>query len=146
MINEVLVVCEGNICRSPFASALLSKLLPALRVSSAGTHALVGEAADSLAAQMAMERGIDLSHHAATMIDGGRVRAADLILTMTAAQCASVQAAWPFACGKVFRLSTNDGIDVVDPYGRRRNIFELAFAQIEHGVAHWHAALAGLTH
>jgi protein-tyrosine phosphatase len=146
MINEVLVVCEGNICRSPYASALLSKLLPSIRVSSAGTRALVGEAADPLAVQMAKERGIDLNDHAAMMIDGERVRAADLILTMTTAQCASVQSAWPFACGKVFRLSANDGIDVVDPYGRRRDIFELAFAQIEHGVVRWHAALAGLTH
>ena len=40
---SILAVCTGNVCRSPAVERLLaSKLGPTVRVSSAGTHALVG--------------------------------------------------------------------------------------------------------
>ena len=40
----ILTVCTGNLCRSPAAERLLaSKLGPTVKVSSAGTHALVGQ-------------------------------------------------------------------------------------------------------
>lgn len=39
---DVLVVCTGNICRSPYIQARLSAALPQLRIESAGTAAVVG--------------------------------------------------------------------------------------------------------
>jgi len=36
MINKVLVICIGNICRSPMAVALLRHHAPHLQVESAG--------------------------------------------------------------------------------------------------------------
>jgi len=144
MIGSVLVVCEGNVCRSPYACALLARALPQIRFSSAGTHALTGEGADPLVADMARERGVELSAHVASPLTDERVRDADLILTMTRAQREQIEAAWPYARGKVYRLGENEGVDVVDPYRRHRTTFNLAFAQIEHGVAHWRGVLAGL--
>jgi protein-tyrosine phosphatase len=146
MIRKVLVVCEGNICRSPLACALLARELPHIGFSSGGTHARSGEGADPLVAEMASVRGVDLAGHVASPVTGERVRAADLILTMTDAQREQIETAWPYARGKVFRLSANEGVDVVDPYRRHRSAFDLAFAQIEHGVAHWRGVLAGLSH
>ncbi|WP_322105705.1 low molecular weight protein-tyrosine-phosphatase [Paraburkholderia sp. J41] len=146
MIDRVLVVCEGNICRSPLACAMLAKELPDIGFSSAGTHALVGEGADPLVLEMAQERGVPLKDHVATALTAERVRSADFILTMTKAQREQIEMAWPYARGKVYRLGENEGIDVVDPYRRHRAAFELAFAQIEHGVAHWRGVLAGLAH
>ncbi|HCV76162.1 MAG TPA: phosphotyrosine protein phosphatase, partial [Pseudomonas sp.] len=42
MIKSILVVCEGNICRSPVAEALLAKALEGrdVQVGSAGIRAL----------------------------------------------------------------------------------------------------------
>jgi protein-tyrosine phosphatase len=146
MIDRVLVVCEGNICRSPLACAMLAQALPEIGFSSAGTDALVGEGADPLVLEMARERGVSLDEHVAAPLTDERVRAADLILTMTKVQREQIELAWPYARGKVYRLNEDDGVDVVDPYRRHRATFELAFAQIEHGVAHWRDVLAGLAH
>ncbi|MEW3493211.1 low molecular weight phosphotyrosine protein phosphatase, partial [Pseudomonas aeruginosa] len=43
MFNKILVVCVGNICRSPTAERLLKNYQPALTVDSAGLGALVGK-------------------------------------------------------------------------------------------------------
>lgn len=143
MIESVLVVCEGNICRSPLACAMLARSLPTIGFSSAGTHALVGEGADPLIVELARDRGMQLEDHVATPLTDERVRSADLILTMTKAQRDQIEHAWPFVRGKVYRLIETEGVDVVDPYRRHRATFDLAVAQIEHGVAHWRGVLAG---
>ncbi|MFA9231998.1 MAG: protein tyrosine phosphatase, partial [Microgenomates group bacterium] len=46
MFNSILVVCVGNICRSPVGERVLQAALPNLIVSSAGVAALVGNPAD----------------------------------------------------------------------------------------------------
>jgi protein-tyrosine phosphatase len=143
MIESVLIVCEGNICRSPLACAMLAQSLPDIGFSSAGTHALVGESADPLMVELARHRGVRLESHVATPLTDERVRGADLILTMTKVQRQQIEFAWPSARGKVFRLIEEEGIDIVDPYRRHRMTFDLAVAQIEHGVAHWRGVLAG---
>lgn len=48
MFNNILVVCVGNICRSPTAERLLQRYHPELKVESAGLGALVGKGADLL--------------------------------------------------------------------------------------------------
>ena len=53
MIKTVLVVCVGNICRSPLGERLLQAMAPHLLVSSAGIGALVGKAADLTASEVA---------------------------------------------------------------------------------------------
>ncbi|VDZ78083.1 protein-tyrosine phosphatase [Salmonella bongori] len=53
MFNKILVVCVGNICRSPTAECLLQRFHPSLTVASAGLGALVGKGADPAAASVA---------------------------------------------------------------------------------------------
>ncbi|STJ59829.1 phosphotyrosine-protein phosphatase [Escherichia coli] len=45
--NSILVVCTGNICRSPIGERLLRKRLPGVKVKSAGVHGLVKHPADA---------------------------------------------------------------------------------------------------
>jgi protein-tyrosine phosphatase len=142
MIRSVLFVCEGNICRSPLAAAMLARELPHLDVTSAGTHALVGRPADPLIAEIADADGIALTSHVATQLDAPRAHAADLILTMTRAQTAWIESTWPSTRGKVFRLCVDEREDVTDPYRRHRAVFDLAFAQIRNGVTQWSRKLA----
>ncbi|MDM6971615.1 protein tyrosine phosphatase, partial [Klebsiella michiganensis] len=53
MFNSILVICTGNICRSPLGERFLRKMLPDKRIDSAGTDALVGHAADESASKIA---------------------------------------------------------------------------------------------
>ncbi|MEK8929253.1 protein tyrosine phosphatase, partial [Escherichia coli] len=52
-INAVLVVCIGNICRSPIGERLLRKRLPVVKVKPAGVHGLVKHPADATSADVA---------------------------------------------------------------------------------------------
>ncbi|OAJ53137.1 protein tyrosine phosphatase [Paraburkholderia ginsengiterrae] len=145
-MTGILMVCEGNICRSPVARAFLEHALPSVLVSSAGTRALVGRHADPLAIQLAQERGMNISQHIARALSEEHVRAADVVLTMTASQRDQILSRFPSARGKVFRLGEHEQLDIVDPYRRHRVVFELAFAQIEHCIAQWRDDIARLAH
>jgi protein-tyrosine phosphatase len=85
----VLFVCTGNICRSATAEAIAWRELArhpgvALRVSSAGSHALEGNPAASRAVLAAAARGATLERHHARELTRRRVHAADLVLCMAA--------------------------------------------------------------
>lgn len=81
--GPVLVVCTGNICRSPFAAGALRLLVPGLEVSSAGTGALVGQEMDPPMARQLASRGGDPSGHRARQVEPADLDAA-LVLVMSA--------------------------------------------------------------
>ena len=63
MFDSILVVCTGNICRSPIGERFLRKVLPNKRIDSAGTGALIVHAADESAIKIAVKHGISLEGH-----------------------------------------------------------------------------------
>jgi protein-tyrosine phosphatase len=83
----VLVVCHGNICRSPFGAARLAGdlALAGVRVESAG---FIGpnRPCPPEAVTAADQRGVDLSAHRSKLLTADIVRAADLILVMDPTQ------------------------------------------------------------
>jgi protein-tyrosine phosphatase len=136
-METILVLCTGNICRSPMAEALLRRMLPRMRVSSAGIRALVGQAADPNAVALMREQGYDISAHQATQLDIQSIDAADLVLVMERTQLQMVQMTYPHSRGKVFCLADSAGLDVPDPYRRGPAAFRTAFSIIEAGAAQW---------
>jgi protein-tyrosine phosphatase len=73
MFKNILVVCTGNICRSPMAEAMLRTALKqknaiGFEVSSAGTSAPPGEAASEGGYLVGLEHGLDLSGHCARVL------------------------------------------------------------------------------
>ncbi|MDR5754856.1 MULTISPECIES: low molecular weight protein-tyrosine-phosphatase [unclassified Caballeronia] len=137
MIKSILVVCEGNICRSPMAMALFAHRFAGAHVVSAGTGALVGAGADPIAIELMAERGIDIRSHVANAIDARMVRDADLVLTATSSQRRDIESAFPFARGRVYRLCEQANRDVTDPYRKGRATFETSLKEIEDGVQRW---------
>ncbi|MBS1220191.1 MAG: protein-tyrosine-phosphatase [Proteobacteria bacterium] len=86
---KVLFVCMGNICRSPTAEGVFSRLVEErgledrVSIDSAGTHAYhVGEPPDARAAHAAAERGIDLTHQRARRVTAQDFHQFDYVLAM----------------------------------------------------------------
>ncbi|WP_345535392.1 low molecular weight protein-tyrosine-phosphatase [Variovorax defluvii] len=136
-MRNVLVVCIGNICRSPMAQGLMSAALPDVRVASAGLDALVGQPADPIACELMKARGVRIDQHRAQQINLDLCQRADLILVMDREQRRAVQDRYLFAAGKVFRLCEFGDADVPDPYRAERSAFERALALIESGASQW---------
>ncbi|HXF73528.1 MAG TPA: low molecular weight protein arginine phosphatase [Actinomycetota bacterium] len=106
----ILVVCTGNICRSPMAAGFLRRALErrfgaaAPEVRSAGTVVRAGEPASVGAVFAAAELGVDLSAHRAVPLTPGLVRGADVILAMAAEHREAVARLVPDAEGATFTL------------------------------------------
>ena len=140
MIRHILVVCVGNICRSPMAEALLRRELRGqdeYTVESAGLGALVGHPASEHSVALMDELGLDISVHRARQIHPDMVKASDLVLVMEAGHKRAIDDADPTARGKVYRLGEWQDIDIADPYRREREAYEVALRDIEAGVASW---------
>ena len=137
MIKRVLVVCIGNICRSPMAEGLLKNALPNVQVSSAGLGALVGHGADPIALGLMAEAGVDIAAHRARSLTDQIARDADLILVMDEQQKQQIAQQYPYTRGKVFRLAKAAKQDIPDPYRQSPEVFQSVFAQIRSGVNEW---------
>ncbi|WP_297791904.1 low molecular weight protein-tyrosine-phosphatase [uncultured Marinobacter sp.] len=139
MINDILVLCVGNICRSPVAEALLKANLPGKTIESAGLGALVDHEADPTAAELAHRVGLDLTEHRARQITTEQLRRADLILVMSEAQRAQVRAKDPVAAGKTMLLThwLPGKPDIPDPYKKSREAFEHVHQMLQDSVKAW---------
>lgn len=141
MINRILVVCVGNICRSPMAEGLFRQALPGRKLSSAGIGALVGEPPDPVAVELMQARNVDITRHRARQLAGPMVAETDLVLVMELNQQRQLEQQYPLARGKIFRLCESLRADVKDPYRRGRAAFEEAVKLITQGVELWTARI-----
>ena len=136
-MNTLLVVCIGNICRSPMAQGLLAAQLPAWRVQSAGLEALVGAPADDIAIRLLEERGLDIKGHRATQVTRKMCRDADMVFVMSREQRRQLEGLYPEICGRVFRLAEHSDRDIPDPYRQPEAAFRDALKLIDEGVTSW---------
>jgi protein-tyrosine phosphatase len=136
-MKSILVVCEGNICRSPMAQGLLAAALAESTVLSAGLNALSGMPADETAIRLLQARGIDIGRHRATQLTREMCSHAELVLVMSSAQREHLEEAYPFTRGRVFRICEHTKRDVPDPYRQSERVFVDALKLIDEGTDEW---------
>lgn len=139
--ENILVVCVGNICRSPMAEALLKQRFPEKNIDSAGVGALVGHGADPAAIKIMEQQNIDITNHVAKQIDENLVLKADLIFTMSDSQNKWIEERWPFCRGKTFKLGHWNDKDIADPYKHELSAFHTAYYDIIEGLDEWQEKL-----
>jgi protein-tyrosine phosphatase len=101
---RLLVICTGNVCRSPAAVAMLRQAFPAAVVTSAGTRAAVGAPADERIARIAEAHGLLLWGHRAAQLTRDLVAESDLVLTAAREHRSAAVALVPGALRRSFTL------------------------------------------
>jgi protein-tyrosine phosphatase len=137
MLDRVLMICSGNVCRSPMAEGLLRarfRRRGAGAVASAGLHALEGRAADPHAVSVLAERGIDITSHRARQVTPELLASFDLVLVMEEAQRHELEALSRAARGRVHLVGRFGGFEVADPHRQPREAFVEACARIDRGL------------
>ena len=119
-VRRVLVLCYGNICRSPAAEAIAKRLLRNHEVSSAGLHPREGRSTPEHVRRVASKRGLDLAGHRSRRINAEDLERADLVLVMDFENLDGLLAEYPAADGKTTLLGLFDPQapepSIPDPY------------------------------
>jgi len=136
-IKNILVVCVGNICRSPMAEYFLKADYPNLHIESAGISGLIGHPDDEKAILCMHQLNIDMGAHVAKKLNAEHLKNADLVLVMSHNQQKHVEQTWPFAKGKVFRLGHWQNKNVPDPYQHDQTFFDQTCLLIQQCVTDW---------
>jgi protein-tyrosine phosphatase len=139
---KILMVCLGNICRSPLAEGILNDKITRSRldwvVDSAGTNGYhVGEAPHPLSQKVALQHGIDISRQRARKFVADDFRRFDKIYAMADDVIDEMKR----IAGKNFDASKIDllmnevypgkNIDVPDPWSGPESGYHQAYKMIE---------------
>ncbi len=145
MFQRILVVCIGNVCRSPVAAAMLRRALPEREVTSAGLGALVDRGVEPTARELAEADGLDVSEHQARQLTPEMLQAADLVLVMSEGQRRAVADLSPAALGKTMLLGRwlddGQGREIPDPYRKSREVFVHVHQLLSEATSSWASKL-----
>ncbi|HQR53022.1 MAG TPA: low molecular weight protein-tyrosine-phosphatase [Burkholderiales bacterium] len=140
---KILLVCMGNICRSPMAEAVVRRMLKReglavnTLVDSAGTHDFnIGLSPDPRARLAAQRRGYDMAGMRARQVEPEDFERFDRILAMDRRNLAMLERACPAEHRHKLALlldyaTAHDSDEVPDPYGESQESFERVLDLIE---------------
>lgn len=144
MFDSILVVCTGNICRSPIGERLLRRALPNKKIDSAGVGALVGHKADESAIRIAGKHSLSLDGHKGMQFTSSLGRQYDLVLVMEYSHLEQVSRIAPEVRGKTMLFGHwLGGKEIPDPYRKSDEAFESVYQLIEQSTKLWAAKLGG---
>jgi protein-tyrosine-phosphatase len=143
-IHDILFVCTGNICRSPFGEAslrakLFQNSITDVRVSSAGTIGGQIPFCPQEAVIAAEDFALDLSHHRSRLLTESSCVQGDLIIVMEDSHTRFITKHWDNAAKKIRPLSDFDrkerkGRDIPDPYGSSIDYYRVVYRQIDEAL------------
>lgn len=140
MSVKILMVCLGNICRSPLAEGILASKLPKdkFTVDSAGTgHWHIGHQPDKRSLETALRNGLDISHQRGRQFSAADFDAFDYIYVMDNSNYADVIALAQTEehRGKVRlildEMFPGENVDVPDPYYGMQNGFDMVYRMLD---------------
>ena len=138
MFNSILVVCTGNICRSPIGERYLKRALVGKKIESAGTGALVGHAADPAAIKVAEKYGLSLDGHVGKQFTSQLGRQYDLILVMEKEHIEQIGRIAPEVRGKTMLFGHwLEQREIPDPYRKSEEAFLSVYQLIEQAGQRW---------
>ena len=138
MISSVLVVCVGNVCRSPVGERMLANACPDLRIESAGINALAGNEASKDSAEVAAENGVSVEGHVARQFTAEMAAGFDLILVLEKGHMKITAEQAPASTGKTMLFGQWIGqADIADPYQRSREFHVAVFKELKEASEGW---------
>lgn len=147
-IRGVLVLCLGNICRSPYAALRLREALGPSWVGAVDSAGFIGPGRRSPweAVEVAGERGVSLAAHRSRTVEADDATAFDLVVVMEAPQRRRFEATLGVRATRVLVLGDLDPEPIeqrtiVDPFGRGSDEFRRSYARIDRCVARLAALL-----
>ncbi len=119
--KNVLFICKGNICRSPFAEQYARTVFPKdIQIRSCGYYPIQNRTSPEDAVTASNEFGIDLSPHRSVLITETLLRQADVAFIFDEENKKIMTERFPFARAKIYflgALSSKKDIIIKDPYG-----------------------------
>jgi protein-tyrosine phosphatase len=140
MSVKILMVCLGNICRSPLAEGLLASKLPRNKffVDSAGTGGYhIGREPDHRSIATAKKNGLDISHQKARKFTTQDFNDFDYIFVMDNSNYDDVTFLAKTEEHKqkvqliLNELFPGDNVDVPDPYYGLQNGFDMVYEMLD---------------
>lgn len=145
MFERVLVVCVGNICRSPLGEAMLKQVFPNKDIRSAGIASersgLVGKPADQTMCEVAGQHSLDLASHHSQQLTEVLCREADLILVMEKGHIDAVASISPSSLGKVMLYGQWLNKEIPDPYKQSPEAFDYVYEVMQQATESWKGKL-----
>jgi len=135
--SVVLFVCQGNVCRSPFAAAAFQRLRPDLRADSAGMLPRQGFAPPVEAVAVARGFDIDLSGHRSHHLDEAVLAKAALVVVFDDKNLDSLRRRYPKVPVPVVRLGSfleSGDVNIADPDGGDSETFDMTYGRIRRAV------------
>lgn len=147
----LMVICTGNICRSPMAEAVLRDELAKrdieAEVDSCGLEAPVGRSPHKFAIQVNDQQGIPIATDKKSIAAvSANLKRATLLLVMDHQHRYQIMQRYPFASGKTFLLGHWSNEEIADPVRSPIEDFEQVYKQVEQGCSLWvdHLVQAGM--
>ncbi|HJQ10601.1 MAG TPA: hypothetical protein VJ840_06155 [Gemmatimonadaceae bacterium] len=138
-LRRILVVCHGNVCRSPYLQAVLQRSMPALSAASAGFVG-AGRAVPDASLELSARRGLDLSRFRSRPLMLSEVCSADLVIVMDPRQARALGARFPIPPRRIVVAGDLDPqFDetraIVDPWNKSREVFHACFDRLDRCAA-----------
>lgn len=134
---RVLFLCYGNICRSPFASALAAARIQGADFSSSGFHPRGERCSPAHVCAAAAEIGVSLENHRSSIVSDEELSAADLILLMDGDTFDRLARRDPRVLNRATLLgcfSANGPVEIKDPYDMSLADTRAVFHQIDSAI------------
>ena len=138
--KRILIVCHGNIIRSPFAAGLVAQAVGdhgPVSIASAGLEAVPGKQPHPTAVLTATALRVDLSRHTAALVEPATVANADVIFVMEIPQLVAMRKRFPNARARTFLLTClapEVPLEIPDPVDGDGSVFQICFDHISRAV------------